>query len=394
VEALVKEAGARDSHEPEKSKQPGHTAIAVGIAAVVLFGLTGGVAFASSGSGNRTGPGAQTPLASPSAATSLTPAASPTPSPTPSSVLPAAAGSWVVNGATLKAGGTMAGELDTGGNAFAAQVSASKGAWTTRVAITGQGPVTLNGTITGPGPRIDATVDAFGFPVELHGTPGKDLSVTVGPRSTAMLTAYTRPAGVAPAAGLSADALNPTAAQLGQGWIRTVVVFTIVGWLALLVAPGLRSRGRVSIRSSPWKRLGLGFILLLDIPLTMLLILLLGVPLGVWWLGIIGLVLFAALCVVGYAYSGFQLGALIIDRVWDDRHAWLIAVPFGVALLAFIGLVPYVGPLSLLVAVVYGLGSMLYAPGEPLPAQLGPATEAIMAPAAVSSAAPSKPIVE
>jgi hypothetical protein len=308
-------------------------------------------------------------------------------------VLPAGAGSWIVNGATLKAGGKMAAELDTGGNAFAAQVAATKGSWTADVSVTGQGPATLNGTITGPGPRIDAMVKAFGFPIELHGTPGKDLSVTVGPRSAATPVAYTRPAGETLAADVRADALNPTAAQLGQGWIRTVVVFTVLGWLALLVAPGLRSRGRVSIRSSPWKRLALGFILVLDIPLAMVLILLLGVPLGVWWLGIVGLVLFTALCVVGYAFSGFQLGALVTDRVWEGRHAWLFALPLGVAMLALIGLLPYVGPISVLIAIVYGIGSMMYAPAEPLPARLGPAGQAIVAPAAVSPA-PSKPIVE
>ncbi|HET9781757.1 MAG TPA: hypothetical protein VFR33_08260 [Candidatus Dormibacteraeota bacterium] len=310
-------------------------------------------------------------------------------------MLPEAAGSWIVNGATVKAGGALAGELDTGGNAFAGKFAATKGAWSAKVAVTGQGPVSINGTVTGPGPKIDATVDAFGFPIEIRGTPGKDLSVTIGPRPTSMLTAYVRPVDAAPAAGVRADALNPTAAQLGQGWIRTVIVFTLVGWLTLLVAPGLRSRGRVSIRSSPWKRLGLGLILLLDIPLTMVLILLLGVPLGVWWLGIAGLVLFAALCVVAYGYSGFQLGALVIDRAWDDRRAWLIAVPFGVALLAFIGLVPYVGPISVLIAIVYGLGSMTYAPAEPVPApQLRPATQGIVAPSAATTAAPSKPIVE
>jgi len=378
VEALANGARSQDNHEPEKSRHPRHPALAAAMVALGLLGLTGAVAVASSGSDNRTGPGAQTPLASPSAATSLTPAASPTPSLTPSPVLPAGAGSWIVNGATLKAGGKMAAELDTGGNEFAAQVAATKGSWTANVSVKGQGPATLNGTITGPGPRIDATVKAFGFPIELHGTPGKDLSVTVGPRSGAVPVAYTRPAGETPAAGVTADALNPTAAQLGQGWIRTVVVFTVVGWLALLVAPGLRSRGRISIRSSPWKRLALGFILVLDIPLAMVLILLLGVPLGVWWLGIVGLVLFIALCVVGYAFAGFQLGALVTNRVWEGRHAWLVTLPFGVAVLAFIGLLPYVGPISVLIAIVYGLGSMVYAPAEPLPAQLGPASQAIV----------------
>jgi len=172
------------------------------------------------------------------------------------------------------------------------------------------------------------------------------------------------------------------------------VIFSFVGWLALLVAPGLRARGRVALRSSPWKRLGLGVILLLDIPLAMLLLLVLGVPLGVWWLGIVGLLLFVGLCLVGYAYSGFQLGALIIDRLWEGNETWLLAVPFGVALIALIALVPYVGPISVLLAVVYGLGSMIYAPAEPAPSQLASPVQRAVLPAATSSSPASKPIVE
>lgn len=382
MEALFKEEGTT-----------GRTAIKAGIVSLMILGLASAAVSASSGSDNRTGPGAQPLLASPSAAASLTPAASPTPSP----VVPTGTGSWAINGGTLKAGGAMAAELDTGGNAFSAIVAATKGAWSTQFAVTGQGPVTIQGTISGPGPKIDATVNAVGFPVQVHGTPGKDLSVTLGSRtsSTFVPAAYVQQRGDLNAAGITAQGFDTTASELGQGWLRTVVIFTLIGWVALLIAPGLRGRGRLSVHTSPWRRLGLGLILVLDIPLAMLLLLVLGVPLGVWWLGIVGLVLFIALCVVSYAYAGFQIGALVIDRVWDAREAWLAAVPFGVAVLALIALVPYAGPISIIVAVVYGLGSMLYAPAEPVPAQLVAPTQAAVLPAATTSSAPaSKPVVE
>jgi hypothetical protein len=126
----------------------------------------------------------------------------------------------------------------------------------------------------------------------------------------------------------------------------------------------------------------------------MLLLLVLGVPLGVWWLGLVGLLLFVGLCAVGYAYSGFQLGALVIDRLWEGRDTWLLAVPFGVAVIALIALVPYVGPVSVLIAVIYGLGSMIYAPAEAVPSQLAAPVQPAVLPAATSSAPASKPIVE
>lgn len=360
----------------------------LGLLTVVVIGVARVAALASSYTTIPTGSGLQPTLASPTAAASHTPAAPPIPSP----VVPTGTGEWVINGATLKAGGALATELDTGGNTFSTVVSATKGTWTTKFGVKGQGPVTIDGTMTGPGPNIDATVRAFGYPLRVQGTPGKDLSITLGGSFSSMLVAAVDPVPQLGPLAVRADTPNQTAAGLGQNWLRTALIFTVVGWIALLVAPGLRNRGRELMGAAVWPRLGLGAILVLDVPLAMLLLLVFGVPLGVWWLGIAGLVIFAALCMVGYAFSGFQLGALFIDRVWDGGGSWLVAVPFGLALLGLIGLIPYVGPLVTLLAVIYGLGSMLYAPRQPV-AQVAPATEA-SALGAVAVMAPRKPSVE
>jgi hypothetical protein len=362
----------------------------VGLLTVVVIGVARAAALASSGTAIPTGPGLQPTLASPTAAASHTPAAPPTPSP----VVPTGTGVWLINGATVKAGGALATELDTGGNTFSAVVSATKGAWTTKFGVTGQGPVTIDGTMTGPGPNIDATVHAFGYPLRVQGTPGKDLSITLGGSFSSMLVAAVDPLPQLGPPGVRADTPNQTAVGLGQNWLRTALIFTVVGWIALLVAPGLRNRGRESLGVAVWPRLGLGVILALDVPLAMILLLVFGVPLGVWWLGIAGLVIFAALCMVGYAFSGFQLGALVIDRVWDARGSWLVAVPFGLALLGLIALIPYVGPLITLLAVIYGLGSMLYVPRQPVVAEVAAPAAETSALGAATMMAPRKPSVE
>jgi hypothetical protein len=204
----------------------------------------------------------------------------------------------------------------------------------------------------------------FGLPISVQGTPGKDLSISVAtPRGSGVVLPNALPVAAIHAPPVRAGTPAQTAAGTLEDWLRGAITFTIVGWLLLLIAPGLRGRGRAATRSLPFGRLGLGIVLAIDIPLVALLILIFGVPIGLWWVGLITLAVFVALLIAAYAFSGYQLGMLLLDRFgYETRFAWLLAVPLGVALLALGGLLPYVGAIISLLAVFYGLGSMLYAP--------------------------------
>ena len=110
----------------------------------------------------------------------------------------------------------------------------------------------------------------------------------------------------------------------------------------------------------PLGRLGLGLILALDVPLASLLLIVLGVPIGLWWLGLLGLIAFVALVAAGYAFSGIALGRALLDRLGYGQVTWILAAPLGVAILGLAALLPYVGGLIALIAVIFGMGSLVY----------------------------------
>jgi hypothetical protein len=280
-------------------------------------------------------------------------------------------GQWAVNGATVKLGGALATEVDAGSGTFTAGASGSRGSWTAHFGFTGDGPVNLTGTVTGPGPHIDATVTALGTPVELKGTPGKDFSVSFGQGAPGQSRFIddARLAAAVQAPTAAAETPEQAASRRGLDWLRGLIAFTIVGALMLLVAPGLKVRARTANQSLPFTRFGIGTILALDIPLVSLVMIAVGLPFGLWWVGLLGLVVFLAIAVTGYTFAAYQLGRLALDNLGNGRLGWPAALPLGVGVLTAIGLIPYVGGIITLLAVLYGMGSMLYAPRT----QLGPA---------------------
>ena len=280
---------------------------------------------------------------------------------------PLTGGQWDVNGAVVKLAGALSGQVSMGGNTVKAGAIGTKGAWTVNLAIESAGPVNMSGTLTGPGPTIDATIVVFGSPVSVQGVPGKDLTVNFGRRPT-QTTEFVEDARLAAAVEsprLASDSPDQLAATIGSEWLGGFIAFTIVGWLLILVAPGLRRRADVAIRSLPFSRLGLGVILLLDIPIASIVMIAIGLPLGLWWLGIVGLFCFAVLALAGYSFAGLQVGRLILAAGDLTRLGSFVAVPLGVAVIVLIGLLPYVGTLASLLIAAYGLGSMLYAPRQP-----------------------------
>ena len=243
------------------------------------------------------------PIPTPSASTSTTPsgtaptspasAASPSPSAPPT----VGTGQWVVNGAIVRVGGSIASQYEANGNTFSLSGSAAPGKWNARFGLQGNAPVTIMGTLTGPGPVVDATLKAFGVPITVQGTPGTDLSVRFGLSrgSSSNVLEDSRPVSALRAPPAAADTATDVLSPVGLEWLRGLVAFTIIGWLLLLVVPGLKGRAVDATRSIPLRRLGMGVILALDIPLASLVAIVIGLPIGLWRVGVLGLLLFLVL---------------------------------------------------------------------------------------------------
>jgi len=133
--------------------------------------------------------------------------------------------------------------------------------------------------------------------------------------------------------------------------------------LAALIAaalPGASQRMAQELRDRPWITPLLGLVALTTVPVAavLLMITVIGIPLGV--LAVIG---YAALLLVGYVWVAVVVGGMLLDRVKPEtaaRTAWRVgAAVLAMLSMAILGRVPFVGHLVMLVALVVGVGMIV-----------------------------------
>ena len=182
---------------------------------------------------------------------------------------------------------------------------------------------------------------------------------------------HQRMAASAPFAAPSAGALE-NLSSFSSGvldeivrWVRTVVPFLLLGLLLILLLPTLGGGVRGTAMRPPWERLGVGVLALIAMPSASIALLVGGVFLGVWWLGLIMVSLCALALAAGYTYSGMVVGRVLFDRLgWTSLNIFW-ALLGGLALISVLTLIPYVGAFVALASVTYGIGALLLAPRTP-----------------------------
>src|SRR5438445_393198 len=148
-------------------------------------------------------------------------------------------------------------------------------------------------------------------------------------------------------------------------WVRTVVPFLLLGLLLILLLPTLGGGVRGTAMRPPWERLGVGLLALIAMPSASIALLVGGVFLGVWWLGLMMVGLCAIALAAGYTYSGMVVGRVLFDRLgWTSLNIFW-ALLGGLALISVLTLIPYVGAFVALASVTYGMGALLLAPRTP-----------------------------
>ncbi|MEP7262389.1 MAG: polymer-forming cytoskeletal protein [Usitatibacter sp.] len=142
----------------------------------------------------------------------------------------------------------------------------------------------------------------------------------------------------------------------------THAVFWTIGLAALaaLLAaafPGSSQHMAQELRERPWHTSLLGLLVLTAVPLAALLLMvtLIGIPLG-----LLAILLYAALLFVGYVWIAVVVGGLLLDR-FNAETAALVAWRVGAAVLAMVVLailvrVPFLGGIVKFVALLAGVG--------------------------------------
>jgi hypothetical protein len=193
---------------------------------------------------------------------------------------------------------------------------------------------------------------------DLRYASGRDAEVAPG-ATVAGTTVRREPARV-PGQPAATRPLDPALA-----WLRGLVGVLALGLALLLAFPRLGEATVASLERAPWQSLGLGAALVAGVPVGALLLFVLGLFVGGWWLGPAVLGLYALALVVGYAAAALVVGSWATTLVASGGlHAfWRLLV--GLVLLGLLTLVPVVGWIAGLAAVVFGLGAVAVAVGAP-----------------------------
>lgn len=155
-----------------------------------------------------------------------------------------------------------------------------------------------------------------------------------------------------------------------RGWIWTSGLMVLAALVAAAL-PGPAQRMAKELRERPWHAALLGLVALTAIPVAAVLVMitLIGIPIGL--LAIVG---YAALLLIGYVSLAVVLGGLLLDRIKPEaaaRTAWRMgAAVLAMLALAILARLPILGGLVFVVALVVGVGMIvgtIWRRKEPVP---------------------------
>lgn len=154
-------------------------------------------------------------------------------------------------------------------------------------------------------------------------------------------------------------------------WVRLLVGLWALGALFSLGAPRWSERAVALQLRKPGPAVLTGVAVLLGTPVVALLLFLLGLLVGGWWIGIFLLVLYGIALFVSVPIAGRALGELLVAR-WRKRWHWTLSLLIGLSLLLLAGVIPIAGQLLLFAALLFGLGCLVlaptgFSPGSPAP---------------------------
>jgi cytoskeletal protein CcmA (bactofilin family) len=145
----------------------------------------------------------------------------------------------------------------------------------------------------------------------------------------------------------------------GVAWIWTAGLMLLAALIAGAL-PGPTRRMAEELRAHPWTAPLLGFIALTCIPVAAVLVMItiIGIPLGL--LALLG---YFALLLVGYVWLSVVVGGLLLDRFKAEvagQTAWRVGAAVAAMLvLALVARVPFVGGLVAFVALLVGVGMIV-----------------------------------
>lgn len=144
-----------------------------------------------------------------------------------------------------------------------------------------------------------------------------------------------------------------------HGWIWSIGLMVLAALIAAAL-PGASQRMAQELRARPWITPLVGLIALTSIPIAavLMMITIIGIPIGL--LALIG---YVALLLVGYVWVAVVVGGMLLDRVKPQvvaSTAWHAgAAVLAMLVLAILARVPFVGGLVKFTALAVGVGMIV-----------------------------------
>lgn len=141
-------------------------------------------------------------------------------------------------------------------------------------------------------------------------------------------------------------------------WIWSLIAAIIFGIVLLLLFPDRSREAAVTVRGSLGLSLGIGFLALIAVPVAIVIafITVIGIPLGLAALAVYLVLLYVANIIAALALGGWIVARVSSGRATPHR-IWSMIL--GLVVLSIIGLIPILGGLILLLALLAGLGGLL-----------------------------------
>ncbi|MBI5232370.1 MAG: hypothetical protein HY876_09435 [Coriobacteriales bacterium] len=143
-------------------------------------------------------------------------------------------------------------------------------------------------------------------------------------------------------------------------WVRALIGYVIFGLIAVLVFRRFSADSSAALARRPWPALGWGALVVFVFPMLFVPTLVLGIIIGGWWIAVLALFAWFTLLAMGVVIGALTLGRLIISRGAHPPHdVW--AMLLGLLILWVVGIVPFVGVLAIVVAMIFGVGGVILA---------------------------------
>lgn len=142
--------------------------------------------------------------------------------------------------------------------------------------------------------------------------------------------------------------------------IAGLIMTAVYGTALLLIFPRLTLAASNQLLENPLMSIGMGIVFLIVVPVVSILVMItvVGIPLGLIALLLYGIALFSA-----QIFVGMTIGRLILSFIADGNRRLIqfLGLLIGLLILFGISFIPYVGPWAPLIVVILGLGGLMIA---------------------------------